>query len=146
MKRFYLPTEIITGRGCFQQLGQVARRHGERALLVCGAGAMRRSGVLDRGLELLAQRGISATVYDKVIGEPTLPVVEEGRKLAREQEVQRYRWSLAWAAGARWMPPRLLPACTFSRARSLNTTPGGPSKVRASPSWRSRRRPAQEQK
>jgi len=88
MSRFYLPTEIITGVGCFEQLGGVTRRYGERALLVCGADAMRRSGVLDRAVELLSQRGVSVTVYDKVVGEPTLPMVEEGRELAREQEVQ----------------------------------------------------------
>ena len=88
MRRFYLPTEIITGLGCFQQLGEVAHRYGERALLVCGPSAMRSYGTLDRGLEILAQTGVSATVYDRVTGEPTLPVVEEGRKLAQEQEVQ----------------------------------------------------------
>ena len=88
MKRFYLPTEIITGVGCFEQLGEVTARYGQRALLVCGSKAMRRSGVLDRGLDLLAQANVTTTVYDQVAGEPTLPVVEEGRRLAREQEVQ----------------------------------------------------------
>ena len=88
MKKFYLPTEVITGAGCFQQLGEAAHRYGKRALLVCGPSAMRRYGTLDRGLEILAQTGVSVTVYDKVAGEPTLPVVEEGRSLAQEQEVQ----------------------------------------------------------
>jgi alcohol dehydrogenase class IV len=88
MKTFHLPTEIITGVGSFDELGIVVRRYGERALLVCGATAMRRSGVLDRGLAALARMGVSATVFDRVVGEPTLPVVEEGRELARERGVQ----------------------------------------------------------
>lgn len=87
-KRFYLPTEIITGVGCFEQLGEVATRYGQRALLVCGSKAMRQSGVLYRSLDILAQANVTATVYDRVTGEPTLPLIEEGRKLAREQEVQ----------------------------------------------------------
>jgi len=88
METFYLPTRIVTGVGCFEQIGAVARRYGERALVACGAKAMRRSGTLDRGMELLAQEGVSVTIYDKVVGEPTLPMVEAGRKLARERDVQ----------------------------------------------------------
>jgi alcohol dehydrogenase class IV len=88
MMTFYLPTEIITGVGCFDQLAVMARRWGDRALLVCGTNAMRLCGTLDRGLAHLAQAGVSATVYGEVGGEPTLPMVEEGRELARQQGVQ----------------------------------------------------------
>ncbi len=88
MMTFYLPTEVITGVGCFDQLGVVARRWGTRALLVCGTSAMQSSGALDRGLALLARAGVSATVYSGVSGEPTLPMVEEGRGFARQEDVQ----------------------------------------------------------
>jgi len=83
-----LPIEIVTGVGCFEQLAEMARRYGERALLVCGPKAMREAGVLDRGLALLEGADVTTTVYDAVVREPTLPVIVEGRKLAREQEVQ----------------------------------------------------------
>jgi alcohol dehydrogenase class IV len=88
MKRFYLPTELMTGVGCFAQLGETVQRYGNRVLLVCGVHAMRRTGVLHRAQEILTQVGIAVTVYDRVVGEPTLPAVEEGREMARQQEVE----------------------------------------------------------
>ncbi len=88
MKAFYLPTEIITGLGCFDKLGEVAGRYGQKALLVCGKKAMKRTGTLDRALKNLAEAGITATVYDGVKGEPTLDMVEEGLALARREGSQ----------------------------------------------------------
>ena len=88
MRRFYLPTDIITGTGCFEQLGEVTSHYGDRALLICGTNAMRRSGTLDRALDILSRESISVVVYDAVAGEPTLPIVEKGRKVAHEGEVQ----------------------------------------------------------
>lgn len=94
MKRFYQPTRIITGVGCFDQLGERTRCYGERALLVCGGGAMRRSGTLDRAqallgsAALLGSTGIEAVIYDRVSGEPTLDIVEEGIALARAKGSQ----------------------------------------------------------
>jgi len=88
MKRFYQPTRITTGVGCFDQLGESARCYGEKALLVCGGRAMRRSGTLDRAQALLESEGIAAVIYDQVRGEPTLDIVEEGIALARTKGCQ----------------------------------------------------------
>ncbi|MBN1136493.1 MAG: iron-containing alcohol dehydrogenase [Anaerolineae bacterium] len=89
MGSFYLPTTIVTGPGCFQELGQHAARHavndtaGRRALLVCGAHSLRASGQFDRALGLLRGAGVQTTVYDAVSGEPTLDVVQAGLEQAR---------------------------------------------------------------
>jgi alcohol dehydrogenase class IV len=88
MKRFYIPTEIITGVGCFAELGRVAERYGQRTLLVCGRTAMRKSGILDRAVTYLRQAGLEVQVYDAVAGEPTLDVVEGGVELARKEKIQ----------------------------------------------------------
>ena len=88
MKRFYQPTRIITGVGCFDQLGESARCYGEKALLVCGSRAMRRSGTLDRAEGLLGNAGVATAIYDHVSGEPTLDIVEEGIALARTEGCQ----------------------------------------------------------
>ncbi len=45
MKQFYLPTKIITGLGCFSQMAEVVQALGQKALLVCGRKALRRSGL-----------------------------------------------------------------------------------------------------
>jgi alcohol dehydrogenase class IV len=87
MRVFCLPTQIMTGVGSLSQLGEAVRRYGKRALLVCGGTAMRRSGILNAGMEHLERAGVSATVFDQVAGEPTCSVVEMGREVARDRAV-----------------------------------------------------------
>jgi alcohol dehydrogenase class IV len=82
VKQFYLPTRIITGLGCFAQLGEVVRTLGQRALLVCGQSALRHSGVLQLGLDSLHAAGVYSTVYDEVVSEPTLQMVQQALHLA----------------------------------------------------------------
>ncbi len=85
-QRFCIPTEIVQDVGCFAQLGTVAKRYGERALLVCGRHAMRASGALERAQTLLQQAGMTVCLYDRVSGEPVLALVEEARALARTEQ------------------------------------------------------------
>ncbi len=88
MQQFYLPTEIVTGRGCLSQLGRVAARYGSRALVVCGAGFARRSGLLDQTIDLLHQEGIAARPFEGVHGEAALPMVQAGIDRAQEADCQ----------------------------------------------------------
>jgi alcohol dehydrogenase class IV len=88
MKQFYLPTKVITGLGCFSQLGEVVRASGEKALLVCGPNALRRSGALQRGVDHLREAGVETVLYDGVVGEPTLEIVQEAIDLARQEQVE----------------------------------------------------------
>ena len=88
MKRFYLPTEIEMGEGCFATLGDQAARYGQRAMLVCGNRSLRASGRLAQALERLEDAGIWTTLYDAIAGEPTLDAVQTGLDLARANDVQ----------------------------------------------------------
>ena len=88
MKRYYQPTEVVSGVGCFEELGKKTRAYGQRALLVCGRSAIRKSGVLDRALSLLADARVMASVYDAVISEPSLDMVKGGVSLARTRRCQ----------------------------------------------------------
>ncbi|MBN1937879.1 MAG: iron-containing alcohol dehydrogenase [Anaerolineae bacterium] len=88
MAQFWLPTVIVAGEGCFEELGQRASMLGRRALLVCGAGSLKRSGQLDRALGLLWGLGVKTTVYDAVRSEPTLDVVHEGLVQARAEHAE----------------------------------------------------------
>jgi alcohol dehydrogenase class IV len=87
MKQFYLPTRIVTGNGCFAELGKHTSQFGKRTMLVCGARSLRASGQLDRALELLRVADAQVIVYDAVSGEPTLDVVQAGLDLARQEDV-----------------------------------------------------------
>ncbi|MCL6432114.1 MAG: iron-containing alcohol dehydrogenase [Anaerolineae bacterium] len=82
-ERFYLPTEIVTGAGCFGELGRLARRFGGRALVI---GSRGRRELLERAGGLLAEAGIEPAIWAEVQGEPTLAAVEEARARAREAQ------------------------------------------------------------
>jgi alcohol dehydrogenase class IV len=82
VKTFYLPTRIVTGEGCFDALAGHATQLGQRALLVCGAGSLRREGRLDQAVAALRSAGLAVTVYDAVSAEPTLDMVQRGMDLA----------------------------------------------------------------
>ena len=84
-KVFYLPTRIVQGIGSLAQIGQIAASYGRRAFLACGKRAMRKAGILDRAVAELEKAGVATVVYDKVEGEPTLAIVEEGLALARAE-------------------------------------------------------------
>jgi alcohol dehydrogenase class IV len=87
-QRFYLPTEIVSGVGSFAVVGQEVARFGRRVMLACGPQALRSSGQLDRALKLLAEAGLTVTLYDGAAGEPTLAQVELGLVMARRERVE----------------------------------------------------------
>jgi alcohol dehydrogenase class IV len=84
MQTFFLPTQVTTGSGCFEQLGQVTVRYGKRALLVCDKRLAQQTDVVRRAQGLLAAAGVELAVYDDVAREPELPVVAEGIRSANE--------------------------------------------------------------
>jgi alcohol dehydrogenase class IV len=84
MQRFYLPTQLVTGRGCLSELGRLAAPYGERALLVCDAYLAQHTDLVPRVMELLTAEKMRVTVFDGVVGEPELPVIEQAISLARQ--------------------------------------------------------------
>lgn len=88
MERFYLPTEILSGRGAIDQLGTVAARFGRHVMIVCSGGSVRRSGLLDRAIDLLEQQGLRVTLFDQVSGEADLSTVAQGIALGREAQCE----------------------------------------------------------
>lgn len=88
MDQFYVPTEVQLGRGALASLGTLAARYGARAMLVCGAGFARRSGLLDHALDHLQRAGVKVTVFDEVRGEANLGTVDAGIALARRLGVR----------------------------------------------------------
>jgi len=88
MQAYYSPTRVITGCGCLSALGKVAADYGEHIMIVCGQSFAQRSGLLDRAIHPLRAEGLQETVFDGVVGEASLPVVEAGIALARRENCQ----------------------------------------------------------
>jgi alcohol dehydrogenase class IV len=72
---------VLFGEGVLDRLGEQAARHGRRAWLVTGAGALDRAGVTARALERLAAAGVSVA-RQRVAGEPDTRTVDEGARSA----------------------------------------------------------------
>lgn len=82
--RYYLPTEILFGRGALATLHQ-KNLPGTHALVVITSGkSMKRLGYLDRLMDQLDKADVRATLYDKVCPNPTRDNVMEGAALIRE--------------------------------------------------------------
>ena len=85
MPVFKTVDRLVTGPGCFDQLGELAKELGRRALVVTGTSAMRKAGVTDRAGERLSAAGVEPRLFEEIAGEPTAAQVDAGRRLCREE-------------------------------------------------------------
>ena len=84
MRFNYLNTaNLIFGRGALDGLGDLLRSKGSKALVVTGRSSAKKSGLLDRALDLLSKSGAGAVVFDKVAPNPTTSVCYEAAGVAR---------------------------------------------------------------
>jgi len=82
---YYLPTKVIFGRGCSERIsGIVDLFKPKRVMLVTGTKSMRESGVTDRFINCL--KNFQVIVYDKVAGNPTVGIVEDGIQFLMDEE------------------------------------------------------------
>lgn len=79
---YYLPVNLIFGRGKVSQIGVSASKYGKKALVVTGTGSTKKSGLLDRAIAYLNDAGVEAVVFDKVKQNPLTTTAIEGANLA----------------------------------------------------------------
>jgi alcohol dehydrogenase class IV len=79
--RYFVPTEIILGPGCFNTLGDRAARVGSKALIVTGRHSARQSGALARALRQLP----GAAVFDQVDENPETSACDAGGEVCRRE-------------------------------------------------------------
>ncbi|GAJ17418.1 unnamed protein product, partial [marine sediment metagenome] len=87
MFNFYMPTRIVFGNGRFNETGSLVKELGNKALIVTGRSAMRRLGYTDRLVSMLQESDIQSIVFDKITPNPLVPQIDEGAKIARENNV-----------------------------------------------------------
>lgn len=80
---YYMPTRLLFGKGKTDSLGDVVKGYGKKALLVTGTGSTKRSGLLDRSLNLLEKAGVLTIVFDKVTPNPLTDTVYKGASIAK---------------------------------------------------------------
>jgi hypothetical protein len=82
---FHNPTRLIFGAGTLSQLGEVASKHGKKALIVTGGGSVKRSGIFGRAVAGLKAAGIAFAEYDGVEPNPKITSVRRGSQIARDE-------------------------------------------------------------
>lgn len=82
-----VPTEIIFGYGSISSIGDLVKKHGNKALIVCGRISAKRYGYLKRVVDLLDKESIEAIIFDRISPEPKSDEVNEGINLARINKV-----------------------------------------------------------
>lgn len=82
---FYNPTHLIFGAGKIAQLGEVAGKHGKKALIVTGGGSVKRSGFFDKAVASLNAAGVAYAACDGVEPNPRITTVRRGAQIARDE-------------------------------------------------------------
>ena len=82
--QYYLPVNLMFGRGKVSEVGKAAAKYGKRALIVTGGSSSKRSGLLDRVRTYLEASGVYSVVFDKVTQNPLTSTAEIGAGIAKD--------------------------------------------------------------
>lgn len=82
---YYLPVNIAFGSGKVEQVGELTKPYGKKALIVTGRSSAKKSGLYDRVAASLEKAGISHVLFDEVTQNPLTTTAEKGAAQAKEQ-------------------------------------------------------------
>jgi alcohol dehydrogenase YqhD (iron-dependent ADH family) len=83
---FYLPTKIIFGPGTIDEIGSEAATCGRRAFLVTGKKSSSKTGLIDRVIDLLKEKGLEVVLFDKIEPNPRTTTIDDGVKICRAED------------------------------------------------------------
>lgn len=85
---YYSPTKVIFGRLAEERVGELVAAQGCGKVLVhYGSGSVKRSGLLDRVMASLAEKGVRSVELGGVVPNPRLGLVREGIELCKKEGV-----------------------------------------------------------
>ncbi len=85
---FFLPTHIIFGPGSIGRLGEETSKWGKKVLLVTGKKSLAQSGVREKILKDLEEKGMEVVLFEGVESDPSIDTVDRGVKVAEEEKVE----------------------------------------------------------
>lgn len=83
---YNLPVNLVFGRGRINEIGKEVLKYGKKALIVTGRNSTKKSGLLDKTINLLKESGVEAAVFDKVEQNPLTTTAYEGADLAKKEK------------------------------------------------------------
>ncbi len=84
--QYYLPVNLVFGRGKADFIGEKAAVIGKRALIVTGGNSTKKSGLLERTKKQLEENGVSFVLFDQAEPNPLTTTVYEGGELANQED------------------------------------------------------------
>ena len=85
---FQYPTKVYFGKGCAKEyLCCLLKKQGPTVLLAYGGGSLKKTGLYDQMMEILAEAGKTVVEFGGIMPNPTYAKVQEGAKLCREHHV-----------------------------------------------------------
>ncbi len=101
---YFLPTKIVFGQGKINDLGNLVKGIGKRALIVTGGKSAKSTGLLDKVVKQLDEAKIGHVHFDKIVPNPLATTVDEGAKYLpvayKDGKNIEARTALAWASTA----------------------------------------------
>lgn len=87
---FFVKSNITFGRGAVEKLPELLEGYGIKSLMVVYDGGVKAAGIAEKVLEQVKKAGVSFTVFDEVIPNPTNEVVEKAAAIAREAKADGF--------------------------------------------------------
>ncbi len=84
----YMPTRLISGRGCVKENAECFARFGKKALIVTGKTSAEKSGALKDVTEALTSQNISFEIFNEVENNPSVETCYRGGKKAKDAGAQ----------------------------------------------------------
>ena len=80
---YYLPVNIVFGRGRVDEVGTITSEYGKKALVVTGKNSAKKSGLYDRVKKSLDEAGVENFLFDKATKNPLTTTAVEGAEIAK---------------------------------------------------------------
>lgn len=84
---YYNPTKLYFGDEAQKHLSEALKEFGPKVLLTYGGGSIKKNGIYDDMVKALQEAGKEVVELSGVMPNPTMEKVEEGRRVARENNV-----------------------------------------------------------
>lgn len=81
---YNLPVNLLFGRGRINEVGSEVAKYGKKVLIVTGRNSTKKSGLLDKAVNLLKEANINCEIFDKVEQNPLTTTVYEGVEVIKE--------------------------------------------------------------
>lgn len=78
----YLPTKLHFGAGKINSTGSIAKKYGNKAIIVTGKSSSQKIGALDKVINSLKAEGIDSVVFNEIEPNPRSTTIDKGAKLA----------------------------------------------------------------